>query len=99
LEEREKLIQDAIKQQEAEDPSARKENRENVKKTMRNKFNYNERQSQTLNSYIRDKCVSTEPPPSERFTGEITQWEIFDAYMAEISKESKKEKDKDRKGD
>jgi len=34
-----------------------------------------------LNNTIREKGVSTEPPPSENFSYEITQWKIFDAYM------------------
>lgn len=37
---------------------------------------------------IRERGVSTEPPPSDTIRGEITQWEIFDAYMADFAKES-----------
>ena len=33
---------------------------------------------------IKEKAVSTEPPPSDTIRGDITQWEIFDAYMLDI---------------
>lgn len=59
---------------------------------MRNKFNYNSRECQTINSVIREKGVSTEPPPSDRFKGNITQWEIFDVYLQELDKESEAKK-------
>jgi dynein intermediate chain 1 len=72
--------------QEAEDPGAPKEDTEAIKKTLRNKFNYNERQAQTMNNIIREKGVSTEPPPSDKFEYEITQWEMFDAYIADLTK-------------
>ena len=54
---------------------------------MRNKFNYNAREAQTSNVIIRTKGVSTEPPASDTIRGEVTQWEIFDAYLAEFAKE------------
>jgi len=37
-----------------------------------------------LNNLIREKGVSTEPPPSDNFSFEITQWKIFDAYQKEL---------------
>jgi dynein intermediate chain 1 len=63
---------------------------------MRNKFNYNTREAQTINSTVRDKGVSTEPPPSDTIRGNITQWEIFDAYMQDIDKEAQEKKKKDQ---
>jgi len=63
---------------ETEDPSAAKDI-EAIKQSMRNKFNYNTREAQTINNPIREKGVSTEPPPSDTLQGDITQWEIFDA--------------------
>lgn len=54
---------------------------------MRNKFNYNTRECQTINPIIRERGESTEPPPSDNISGKITQWEIFDAYMAELERE------------
>jgi dynein intermediate chain 1 len=53
---------------------------------MRNKFNYNAREAQTANLVTRERGVSTEPPPSDTIRGEVTQWEIFDAYMADYAK-------------
>lgn len=44
---------------EAEDPTARTDDIAMIKKTLRNKFNYNDRQSQTINNAIRKKGVST----------------------------------------
>jgi len=58
---------------------------------MRNKFNYNQREAQTINNTIRDKGVSTEPPPSDTIRGSITQWEIFDAYK-EMDKQAQDKK-------
>lgn len=87
------LINEAIRTQEAEDPSAPKDI-EAIKQTMRNKFNYNQREAQTENIIIRERGVSTEPPPSDTIRGQITQWEIFDAYMAEFEKEKDEKKPK-----
>ena len=55
---------------------------------MRNKFNYNTRETQTINPIIRNKGISTEPPPSDTIRGNITQWEIFDAYMQDMRQDS-----------
>jgi len=40
---------------EAEDPTARTDDIAMIKKTLRNKFNYNDRQCQTINNPIRKK--------------------------------------------
>jgi dynein intermediate chain 1 len=48
---------------------------------------------------IREKGVSTEPPPSENYGGSITQWEIFDSYKAEYLKEKNKKNDLERPED
>ena len=64
-----------------------------IKKTLRNKFNYNQRQSQTMNNLIRERGVTTEPPPSDSYTGTITQWEIYDAYLQEYLKEKRKQEE------
>jgi hypothetical protein len=42
---------------EAEDPTARTDDIAMIKKTLRNKFNYNDRQSQTINNVIRKKGI------------------------------------------
>lgn len=59
---------------------------------MRNKFNYNTRECQTINNIVREKGLSTEPPPSDTIRGNITLWEIFDVYFAEeLAKQEEKE--------
>ncbi|CAK90422.1 unnamed protein product (macronuclear) [Paramecium tetraurelia] len=87
------LIKEAERNQEMEDPGASKD-KEAIKQTMRNKFNYNAREAQTDGRVIRERGVSTEPPPSDTLKGQITQWEIFDAYIQNKAKEeSQKKKD------
>ncbi|CAD8183512.1 unnamed protein product [Paramecium octaurelia] len=87
------LIKEAERNQEMEDPGAAKD-KEAIKQTMRNKFNYNAREAQTDGRVIRERGVSTEPPPSDTLKGQITQWEIFDAYIQNKAKEeSQKKKD------
>jgi dynein intermediate chain 1 len=49
--------------------------------TGKNQFNYSERAAQTFNNPLRDKGVSTEPPPVMSFAATISQWEIYDSYM------------------
>ena len=55
-----------------------------IKKTLRNKFNYNDHEAETVNCYLREKGVSSLPPVQEDYQGEVTQWIIFDAYLAEM---------------
>lgn len=64
---------------------------------MRNKFNYNTRETQTNNLLVKDNWAHTEPPHSDTIKGNITQWEIFDAQLAELEKEREKEKEKEKK--
>ena len=49
------MINQAKRQQEAEDPGNVVEDIAMIKKTLRNKFNYNDRQCQTMNNPIRNK--------------------------------------------
>lgn len=62
-----------------------------LKQTIRNKFNYSERQCQTLNNKIREKCISTSPPHSYGIALDINQWKIFDAYMKAFKEEDDEE--------
>mmetsp|Transcript_40247 Transcript_40247/g.105685 ORF Transcript_40247/g.105685 Transcript_40247/m.105685 type:complete len:655 (+) Transcript_40247:43-2007(+) len=52
--------------------------------TLRNQFNFSERACQTFKSVTRERGVSTEPPPTTEFCDTVTQWCIFDTYMADI---------------
>mmetsp|Transcript_87377 Transcript_87377/g.154944 ORF Transcript_87377/g.154944 Transcript_87377/m.154944 type:complete len:674 (-) Transcript_87377:229-2250(-) len=71
-----------------------------VKNPLRNQFNFSERAAQTKNPILRERAWTTEPPPTTGFSGTVTQWEIFDQYMADIeaAKEKEKEDKKDNKG-
>ncbi|XP_073511212.1 dynein axonemal intermediate chain 1 [Phyllobates terribilis] len=60
-----------------------------------NQFNFSERASQTYNNPQRERASQTEPPPRASFSGTANQWEIYDAYIAELQKQEKlKEKQK-----
>lgn len=55
-------------------------------KSLRNQFNYSERTSQTFSVAIKERGISTEPPPTRSFAGTVTQWDIYDNFMAELDK-------------
>ncbi|XP_052279386.1 dynein intermediate chain 2, ciliary-like isoform X1 [Dreissena polymorpha] len=63
-------------------------------KKLTNQFNYSERASQTYNNPYRERGTATEPPPRAVFSGNVTQWEIFDAYQEDFEKQ---EKNKEKK--
>ena len=56
-------------------------------KTGKNQFNYSERAAQTFNNVLRNRGVSTEPPLVVQFAATVTQWEIYDCYMADYKKQ------------
>ena len=58
---------------------------------MRNKFNYNGREVQTVYPEIKERGVSTIPPSTQNIRGEITQWEIWDTYIEDFKKEAKED--------
>ncbi len=73
------------------------EGEEARKNTLRNQFNFSERASQTYNEVQRYRVIATQPPRCNNFSEEVTQWFIYDAYMAEIEgreASNKKESDK-----
>jgi dynein intermediate chain 1 len=49
----------------------------------RNQFNYTERAAQTYNPVSRTRVVCTEPPETSEASGSMSQWQIYDAYVAE----------------
>eukprot|EP01017_Pseudomicrothorax_dubius_P047722 TRINITY_DN8604_c0_g1_i1.p1 TRINITY_DN8604_c0_g1~~TRINITY_DN8604_c0_g1_i1.p1 ORF type:complete len:708 (-),score=198.52 TRINITY_DN8604_c0_g1_i1:143-2266(-) len=92
-ENREALIKEAKNAMTADDLSAHKEadteeGLKKLKRTLRNKFNYNERQSQTVNEVIRERGVSTQPPPMKRLNLELNLWDVWDSYINEFNKVS-----------
>jgi len=49
--------------------------------TIRNQFDFAERASQTFNLTLRERNMSTEPPPSATINGFVNQAEIYDTYI------------------
>jgi len=72
------------------------EGEEARKNTLRNQFNFSERASQTYNEVQRYRVIATQPPKCNNFSEEVTQWFIYDAYMAEIEANSKKDDGKEK---
>lgn len=66
-------------------------------RALKNQFNFSERASQTFNNPLRDREVSTEPPPTTEFAANVTHWDIFDAYVDDLEKQLNAKKDKDSK--
>lgn len=65
----------------------------NSTRALKNQFNFCERASQTYNNPMRDHAVATEPPPTVTYSGQVTQWDIFDTYLRALNEEEK-EKEK-----
>ncbi|CAC5389265.1 DNAI1 [Mytilus coruscus] len=59
-----------------------------------NQFNFSERASQTYNNPYRERGTATEPPPRATFAGNVTQWDIFDAYQEDFEKQEKSKEKK-----
>jgi len=53
---------------------------------IRNQFDFAERASQTFNLTLRERVMSTEPPPSTTVSGSVNQAEIYDTYIREIER-------------
>eukprot|EP00033_Pygsuia_biforma_P002953 GCRY01003254.1.p1 GENE.GCRY01003254.1~~GCRY01003254.1.p1 ORF type:complete len:726 (+),score=180.58 GCRY01003254.1:137-2314(+) len=66
-------------------------------KPLRNQFNFSDRASQCSTHPPRERGTMTEPPLKVDFNANVTQYEIFDAYI-EHQERQKSMKDKGRKG-
>merc|ERR1711998_808895 len=55
---------------------------------IRNQFDFAERASQTFNLTLRERVMTTEPPPSSTVTGIVNQAEIYDTYIREIERQN-----------
>eukprot|EP00921_Rhytidocystis_pertsovi_P001540 GHVQ01002626.1.p1 GENE.GHVQ01002626.1~~GHVQ01002626.1.p1 ORF type:complete len:681 (-),score=60.07 GHVQ01002626.1:2414-4456(-) len=64
---------------------------ETQQRTLRNQFNFSDRGSQTFDGVLRERGVSTKPPPTTEFSESVTQWAIYDSYMAEIDSQNLKD--------
>lgn len=62
---------------------------EAIKQAMKNKFDYKNREVQTINNPITERGAATCPPIVDNLRGEVTQWQIWDSYIDEFKKENK----------
>lgn len=98
IEVREGLIKETVKQHELMDSQGNYDYKTSSK-IMRNKFNYNERQTQTPLQYIKEKGVSTAKPQLKNFSSEVNLSWIFDLYVKDAEHQAKEEEDKKPKKD
>ncbi|NWR85731.1 DNAI1 protein, partial [Furnarius figulus] len=76
---------------EAEEPPPTKA----PEKKLANQFNFIERASMTPQNPLRERACQSEPLPSENFSANVNQWDIYDAYVEELDRmEKAKEKEK-----
>jgi dynein intermediate chain 1 len=55
---------------------------------IRNQFDFAERASQTFNLTLRERIMSTEPPPSSTVSGFVNQAEMYDSYIRDIERQN-----------
>jgi dynein intermediate chain 1 len=72
------------------------EGEESVRNTLRNQFSFSERASQTPEIVLRMRGVTTEPPPTNSWNEVVTQWTVFDAYMADQEEARKRDEVKQK---
>ena len=70
------------------------ESESSLKKT--NQFTYVERATQTYNKYQKDRDIQTEPPKKIEFKANLSQWVIYDKYMAFEESKDKAEESENR---
>jgi dynein intermediate chain 1, axonemal len=97
IETKKKEADDLLKNSSGGDEWPTKLDHATLLKTLRNQFNYAERISQTMTHPIKEIGISTEPPPTWSFSGTVTQWDIYDNYMADIIAKKKHEKEEKAK--
>lgn len=98
LDARDKLMKNTLKMHNIPTPTTEEEKRE-VRKIMRNKFNYSERETQTPPIKILDKGVSTAKPNLVGFKDTVNQsviWDLYVKYKAEHNKEKPASSNKDQ---
>ena len=94
----------AKRQAEQEEPGSGK-NVEAIKQALKNKFDYKNREVQTIYAPIMERGAATCPPITNNLRGEVTQWQMWDNYIEEFKKENKddekdnKEKKERKKGE
>ena len=68
-----------------------------TKKT--NQFTYVERSTQTYNKYQKDRDMQTEPPKKLEFRANLSQWVIYDRYVAHEEAKEKAEETENKNDD
>lgn len=54
--------------------------------TLKNQFNFSERATQTFNNPMRQKDISTEPPPTSEYNSSVSQWDLYDTYLEDLER-------------
>ncbi|KAF6775766.1 hypothetical protein AHF37_04881 [Paragonimus kellicotti] len=67
---------------------------DSTQKKLTNQFNFCERSTQTYNNPYRERGNMTEPPPRATYSANVTQWSIYDDYVADFEKQQEKSKEK-----
>ncbi|KAF8566031.1 hypothetical protein P879_08949, partial [Paragonimus westermani] len=67
---------------------------DSTQKKLTNQFNFCERSTQTYNNPYRERGNMTEPPPRATYSANVTQWIIYDDYVADFEKQQEKSKEK-----
>lgn len=52
----------------------------------RNQFNFSERAAQMYSAGFKTRVISTVPPETSEASGSMTQWQLYDAYVAEYER-------------
>ncbi len=77
--EREEQAQKAIM-----DEASANSNVVKTKENSKNRFNFSDRATQTLNNPMKTTFVGTEPPPVAQYSANVSQWQIYDSYVTEV---------------
>merc|ERR1711988_1873288 len=87
--EKELREQDAFERKVAggDDSAALHEDDFKLDPTIRNQFDFAERASQTFNLTLRERNMSTEPPPSATINGFVNQAETYDTYIRDLERQ------------
>jgi dynein intermediate chain 1 len=63
---------------------------------IKDRFNFSQRATQTVDNPHRQRATNTEPPPQRTFSENLNQWVIFDAYTEDALQKEKGSKEKEK---
>ncbi|KAF7252937.1 hypothetical protein EG68_08671 [Paragonimus skrjabini miyazakii] len=89
----EALVEEDIDKDSIQDSSVL-DTTDSTQKKLTNQFNFCERSTQTYNNPYRERGNMTEPPPRANYSANVTQWSIYDDYVADFEKQQEKSKEK-----